>query len=141
MKELLKQLGIKKWSLVAFLALFALWPLPGFKDNPTGLLLAHNHAERYINRNKNAIITVYETTIAMDERKGLEWRAIMLEKLILEARRSNMPKTEKEAVIQGYEFRLERENKRLDKKNDKIDDLQSEWNNYGIAKSGDQTSN
>lgn len=137
MKELLKQLGVKKWSLVAFLALVALWPLPGFEGNPTGLLLAHNHAVRYINRNQNAIITTYETVVAMDERKGLEWRAIMLEKLILEARRSNMPKTEKDAVIQGYQFRLDRENKRLDKKNDKIDDLQSEFNNYGIAKSSD----
>ena len=135
MKEPLKQLGVKKWSLVAFLALVALWELPGFEGNPTGLMLLHIHAERYIKRNEQAIVTTYETTVAMDERKGSEFHIFKLESLILQTELSTVPQNKKDAIIKRYQFKLDRWNKILDRKNDKLDKLESEWNNYGIAKS------
>jgi len=48
MKDSLKRLGIKSGSLTAIIISFALVPIPGWKDNPTGFQLLHEHSARWI---------------------------------------------------------------------------------------------
>jgi len=48
MKESLKRLGIKRGSILAGLLMFATVPIPGWKDSPTGLQLAHEHGSRWV---------------------------------------------------------------------------------------------
>ena len=47
MKDSLKRLGIKRGSMLAGLLMFATVPIPGWKDNPTGLQIAHEHGSRW----------------------------------------------------------------------------------------------
>jgi len=47
MKDSLKRLGIKRGSILAGLLMFATIPIPGWKDNPTGLQISHEHAVRW----------------------------------------------------------------------------------------------
>lgn len=48
MKDSLKRLGIKRGSLAAIIISFAIVPLPGWKDNPTGFQLFHEHSARWV---------------------------------------------------------------------------------------------
>ena len=51
MKESLKRLGIKRWSAIALLTVYAVVPLTFLKGNPTGAIWTHDHASRYIRVN------------------------------------------------------------------------------------------
>lgn len=48
MKDSLARLGIKRGSTIALLIAFATVPIPGWKGNPTGLQLTHEHGARWI---------------------------------------------------------------------------------------------
>jgi len=138
-KEIFKQLGIKKWSLVAFLALFALAPLPGFEGGPTGLVLVHNHAERYIKRNEQAIANNHESAAHHKDKMGDQFNIYLIRNLIHQTEESTKLSPEvKASRLRRYENELNRHEKSIHDHNKRLDKLNSLWEGYGIAQSGEQ---
>ena len=134
MKDSLARLGIKQGSVVAILIAFAILPLPGFEGNPTGFKYIHDHAAWGYLKNVIAISNTHEMTVAMDDRKGIQFQLWQLESLILQTNESEKLSHEKrESLIDRYERKVDRLEKRLDKKNDRIDGLMGAWSGYGIA--------
>lgn len=125
---------VKNISIVTLLVCFATVPLPTFDGSPTGAKYIHDHAIKWINRNRDAISDTHEMAIVMDDRKGVQFQLWQLETLILQANESvKLTEDRRAAIIKRYERKLERLEKSLEKKNDKIEYLDSKWSGYGIA--------
>ena len=136
--DVLKSWG-KQFSLAAIIIAFATFPLPGFEGNPTGFKYFHDHAEKWIKRNEQAISNTHETVVAMDDRKGLQFQIWQLETLILQVEESEkLPEDRKTRLINRYEKKLDGIEKKLEKKDDRIDELQGLWSGYGIAKAKEE---
>lgn len=136
MKDSLKKLGIKKGSTLALLLSFALVPLPGLKDSPTGMMWVHDHGMRYILENRKAIFAV--------RGEGIESRAMLRGEFsiyLLQDRRikvmesSRLTEVEKSIELQKIMDELEKHERRLDKSLEKLENLDSFLSGYRIAHS------
>lgn len=124
----------------ALLLSFAVIPLPGFENNPTGFKLVHDHAEEWIGRNTIAVSNNRESFIAMDDRKGIQFQLWQLETLILQTNESEkLTNDKRERLLDRYEKKVDRLEEKLDTKNDRIDELDGAWGEYGIARTNGKT--
>ena len=136
MKDSLKKLGIKKGSTLALLLSFALIPLPGLKDNPSGLMWVHDHGARYITENRQAILAVRGEGIEFQKLLRSEFSVYLLHDRrlkVMESTRLSAP--EKSVELQKIMDELQKHERRLDKSLDKLEHLDSFLSGYRIAHS------
>ena len=134
MKDSLKRLGIKKGSTLALLIAFAAVPLPGFKDSPTGLMLAHNHGLRYIVQNRKAILATRSESMETQKLMNSQFSVYLLQDRRLRVMESSrLTEVEKSVELQKIMDELEKHEKRLDKSLEKLENLDSFLSGYGIA--------
>ena len=134
MKDSLKRMGIKKGSTLALLIAFAAVPLPGFKDSPTGLMLAHNHGLRYIVQNREAILATRSESMETQKLMNSQFSVYLLQDRRLRVMESNrLTEVEKSIELQKIMDELQKHEKRLDKSLEKLEGLDSFLSGYGIA--------
>jgi hypothetical protein len=121
-------------SWTTIIIAFAVWPLPGIKDNPTGFQYFHNHAEKYILINREAIYNNRDTFSHGFQKVSSEWNVYLLEGLILQTRDSiNIEPEVKESILRIYEDDLKRKKEDVKKEMELIDQLNTEFSGYGLA--------
>lgn len=136
MKDSLKKLGIKKGSTLALLLSFALVPLPQLKDNPTGLMWAHDHATRYIVQNRRAILANRSESMEQNKLLRGEFSVYLLQdRRIKVMESSRLTEIQKSIELQKIMDELEKHERRLDKSLDKLENLDSFLSGYRIAHS------
>jgi hypothetical protein len=132
MTESIRRLSIKRSFWAVVLIAFATISLPGFHGNPTGLMLLHNHATRFIKRNEAAIATSYAIAEKRDDRMVSQIGINILELLIIQTIGLEDSKY-KDQKIAELELRLDKYNNKFSSENDSIRKLQEQWARYKIA--------
>ena len=134
MKDSLKKLGIKKGSTLALLLSFALIPLPGLKDSPTGMMWVHDHATRYIVQNRHAILATRSEGIETQKLMNSQFSVYLLQDRRLKVMESSrLTEVEKHIELQKIMDELEKHDRRLDKSLERLEHLDSFLSGYRIA--------
>lgn len=137
MKESLKRLGIKRGSILAMGAVFAIAPLPFLKGNPTGLIWTHDHAARYIRVNSINLDNHRTASRNMDysslkeSRDGLKLQDYKFQLMLLEDKAERINESgsytdsEKTRKMLKLEKRLDRLYDKIDKEGFRLEELRS----------------
>ena len=135
MRETLKKIGLKYGITATLLFAFATYPLPGLQGNPTGLIAVHNHAQRYIQQNKAMVLAVRSESMEVQKLMNSQFSVYLLQDRRLKIMESvRLTDIEKSVELQKITDELEKHEKRLYKSIEKLEDLDSHFSGYGIAK-------
>lgn len=120
-------------GLMAAVALAFTYNIPPW-DKPAALVL-HEHAARYFRDNKIKIIALRNEVQLRDVIKSVEWNVLMLESNRIKILESNrLSDNEKASELQRIKDKLNRQNKKLDRYEEELEQINGLWDGYMLAK-------